>query len=113
MQTIAADTTRKLQPGDYQRFKGQLIASNPWELPLAPDDCAFRSGTTAIRSQERGKALQLVMHLSVSSQNEGDTQPSTGYKQQQNRTTLLFGTAAACGVINCLCSGHWMGFHCK
>lgn len=101
MKTTGTDTTRNLQPEDYQRFKGQSIASNSQEHQLAPDDHAFCSGVTAMSSQERGKALWLVMHLSVSSQNKGDTQASTGYKQQQNRTTLLFGTAAVCGVINC------------
>lgn len=111
MQITGADTTRKLQPGDYQRFKGQSIACHPQERQLCPDDHAFCSGITAMRSQERGKALRLLMHLSVSSPKA--VLRATGYKQQQNRTTLLFRTAAVCGVINCLDSGQWTGFHCK
>lgn len=51
------------------------------------------------------------MHLSVSSQNKGETQTSSGYKQQQNQATSLLGAAATCGAINC--SGHWMSLHCK
>lgn len=53
------------------------------------------------------------MHLSVFSQNQGEIQTSSGYKEQQNQATSLLGTAATCGTINCFYSGHWMSPQCK